>query len=116
MSWKVRAEAASSPVDTNGNGPDKPAGVRKHGTKRTKKAPQKCAERRQKVAKKRQKNAKKLHKCVKQIAQQISKKRAFSRYFAIFSTQFRGRFRRLFGLFWMRGAARLAQRPPSSPS
>ena len=59
MSWKVRAEAASSPVDTNGNGPDKPAGVRKHGTKRTKKAPQKCAERRQKVAKKTSKTCKK---------------------------------------------------------
>ena len=66
-----------------------------------------------KSPKKRQKHAKKLHKCVKQIAKQISKKRAFSRYFAIFSTQFRGRFRRLFGLFWMRGAARLAQRPPA---
>ena len=59
MSWKVRAEAASSPVDTNGNGPDKPAGVRKHGTKRAKQAPQKCAERRQKVAKKTPKTRKK---------------------------------------------------------
>ena len=59
MSWKVRAEATSSPPDTNRNGPGKPAGVRKHGTKRAKKAPQKCADRRQKVVKKTSNNCKK---------------------------------------------------------
>ena len=96
MSWKVRAEAASSPPDTNRNGPGKPAGVRKHGTKRAKKAPQKCADRRQKVVKKTSKKCKKSCTNASNKLHKIHEKRTFFRYILLF---FRLNLEVVFGAF-----------------
>ena len=84
MSWKLRAEAASSPPDTNVNGPGKPAGVRKHGTERAKNAPQKCAERRPKVVKKTSKTYKKAAQMRQTNCTKNMKKACFFELFCYF--------------------------------
>ena len=117
MSRKLRAQAASKIGVSLGLFAGQPPGARTNGTKRAKKAPQKCAKQHQKVATKTSKKYRKAAQMRPTIfTKQISKKCTFPRYFAIFLTRFKGRFRRFFGLFCTCGAARLGQRPPRFPS